>query len=56
MAESGTYKTTALNAGAAPLVKREKEIIDEIVEHSANINRRIEEGVDDDDPDVAVDR
>ena len=54
VAESGTYKTTALNAGAAPLVKREKEIIDEIVEHSANINRLIEDGVDDDDPDVAV--
>jgi 5S rRNA maturation endonuclease (ribonuclease M5) len=54
VAESGTYKTTALNAGAAPLVKREKEIIDEIIEHSTNMNRLIADGVDDDDPDVAV--
>jgi len=54
VAESGTYKTTALNAGAAPLVKREKEIINEIIEHSTSMNRLIADGVDDDDPDVAV--
>lgn len=54
VAESGTYKTTALNAGAAPLVKREKETINEIIEHSTSMNRLIADGVDDDDPDVAV--
>ena len=54
VAESGTYKTTALNSGAAPLVKREKEVIEEIVENSSNMNRLISDGVDEDDPDVAV--
>ena len=54
VAESGTYKTTALNAGAAPLVKREREIIAEIMDHSENVNRLISDGVDEDDPDVAI--
>ena len=54
VAESGTYKTTALNAGAAPLVKREKEIIDEVMEHSASIERLIGDGVEDNDPDLEI--
>ena len=54
VAESGTYKTTALNAGAAPLVKRERVVLDEIVEHQLNINRLMDEGVDENDPDVAI--
>ena len=54
VAESGTYKTTALNAGAAPLVKRERAIIDEILEHTTSINRLVNDGVDEDDSDLEI--
>ena len=54
IAESGTYKTTALNYGAAPLVKREKEIVNEILDYSKSMNRMLTDGADQDDPDVVI--
>ena len=54
VAESGTYKTTALNAGAAPLMERERTLISEILELTDNINRLTGDGVDDDDPDLEI--
>ena len=54
VAESGTYKTTALNAGAAPLVKRERAVLDEIVEHTLRIDRLIADGAQENDPDLEI--
>ena len=54
VAESGTYKTTALNAGAAPLMERERTTVNEILELNENINRLVADGVDDDDPDLTI--
>ena len=54
VAESGTYKTTALNAGAAPLMERERTTVNEILELNENINRLVADGVENDDPDLAI--
>ena len=53
VAESGTYKTTALNAGAAPLMERERDLIQNILEVSSQIARMRADGVDGDDPELA---
>lgn len=54
VAESGTYKTTALNYGAAPLVKREREIVGEILDYSKSMARLLTDGADQDDPEVII--
>ena len=56
VAESGTYKTTALNYGAAPLMGREKEVVGEILDLSKGMARLLTDGADQDDPDVIIHR
>ena len=56
VAESGTYKTTALNYGAAPLMEREKEVVGEILDLSKGMARLLSDGADQDDPDVIIHR
>ena len=53
VAESGTYKTTALNCGAAPLMERERDLIHKVVEVSDQIVRMRADGVEGDDPELA---
>ena len=54
VAESGTYKTTALNYGAAPLVEREREVVGEILDYSKSMARLLADGVEQDDPDMII--
>tara|TARA_R110002051_G_scaffold2108_5_gene10966 strand:+ start:3089 stop:5347 length:2259 start_codon:yes stop_codon:yes gene_type:complete len=56
VAESGTYKTTALNYGAAPLMDREKGVVGEILDLSRGMARLLSDGADEDDPDVIIHR
>ena len=52
IAESGMYKTTALNSGAAPLMEREKEVVSEIVDMERIITKLINDGAEERDGEV----
>ena len=53
VAESGTFKTTALNAGAAPLMEREKSTVSNVMEVQQRIKNLLEAGAEEGDPEVA---
>ena len=53
VAESGTFKTTALNAGAAPRMEREREIVGDIIDIGKAMTRLLADGAEADDPEVA---